>query len=272
MFGMPGMELRPRCTFIDSCKFVSFRGDANIPIDNLDGCSWAARCWREWYSNGGHESDVAWQLDLEAEPIEMVHQTKDWAYRIRDPWDCYGPNTVYLDESTRGTNKYLPSVVCITPGVTRVTSPNPCCEGCFELTVPDVLHVSVAVATQVPPQRLQFTWIGQAASTQSELLTGACAYSARLLAWGSVTGVGTAWLVNSWPMDQGQATSARLVFDYTYGYRASPDGTITDFQFVRSAKYQCDNFTCDGGRFYATAIEDGWPRTIDVISGPMRSQ
>lgn len=267
-------------------------------------CTWAERfvAYSQlsdpagWWAN--NRASIGWTLNTVSRTItdplgnvtiitaDLTHTT-GITYRLtaRSNWDCFGPNTVYLQDAATWQARYpgLPAFVCITPEITTFVYKVGCAQNCWQAQFPQV----DATFDHIPAQRLDFIPFDplQSAFAGYQTNRGICNYAARLIHYVSrqpnqggvedaneqtVTYAGGTPLSTNIPqlpcvvqlsvmspMDSGQSVVARLFVYYL------PTSNVGG---VATLVYECDNFVSGGGSFSVLTSATGFPRVITLTS------
>ena len=298
-FGPTGQYVAIRVVqaIVTSTQFSSIETDGMLPPlsfgqSSAYACTWAERSVRAsqtpgaWWTSA--RAAIGWTLETVMRTVtdvvgnatiiqaDLTHST-GMTYRLkaRSNWDCFGPNTLYLQDAATWQARYpgLPAFVCITPEITTAVYQPLCCPNCFQANFPQV----DSTFDHIPAQRLDFIPFNPGALPFQPYATnsGVCNYAATLIHYASrvadasaeandqtVLYAGQPYLpvqlsVLS-PMNTGLSSVARLYVYYL------PTGNIGG---LATLIYECPNFTCNGGGdFSVTASAAGFPRVITLTS------
>jgi len=181
-------QLRPTCKWGPAGRYVSFRsyyqfkkiiepdgsnwftvtyGSAGYAV--ADGsCTWddilsfgSAEQENDEFQNGASgrhprnwrymDREIRWTLQITDTPVTMKHYGgATYVQKIDETWDCFGPNTLWLDKDPLEYTDYtlLPTFVCITPSVYQVKNEPTSCDQCYGMTFPGASFYYGSIPTQ----------------------------------------------------------------------------------------------------------------------------
>lgn len=259
--GKEPVILRSNCEFAaddDLGKYVG-RADGKLDFTGFqDGCSWVDRL--------GGAITAEWTLDLKDGP-SLTHLI-GYRYKAIAAWDCFGPNTMKLvDEPylkiisdpagpvlisvNPVTCPALPTLICVTPPITRKNFRSTCCPNCFQIYLPEV------DALLIPEQVVSLLPEGNFGIGTSER-GFSCVFLAGYVNHTTVNGIGPGRL----PIQLGYANDTngnptQAQVDIEVMYQGGATGIST---------YLCRQFSCDGGDFVQIAGDFTMPPTLTVTA------
>ena len=276
--GVPSLreQLRPTCKWGPDGRYVSLKGNIGTsPAAYNGGCTWDdvlslgnsplrsdAASWDYL------DSQTRWALTITDSPVTMTHfGGAKYAQKTEEQWDCFGPNTLWLDKDPSEYSSYstLPTFVCVTPSVFAVKNEPASCNQCYSTILPAISTAS----GKIPSQTLQFlkTWIEEGSS---DSLNG-----------------GSPFLENSMQspylfqyiqadntFDGGRAFAVLQFLDAIQAQQTSRasitfvDDGSNNAAGTRAIGYYCDQFACGSDNvFVSGSTAAGWPATLTLEPG-----
>ena len=152
-------QLRPTCKWGPEGRYVSLRSLPESLAAENGSCTWDdvlqlgnARLPAPWQDM---EAAIRWTLSITESPVTLVHSGgATYSQKSEETWDCFGPNTLWLDKDPLGYPDYstLPKFVCVTPDVYAAKNEPTSCNQCYGMTLPKIAFYY----GEVPQQEIKF--------------------------------------------------------------------------------------------------------------------